>query len=409
MNIIVAPDSFKGSLTALEAADAIEQGIRHVLPEAEIVKFPLADGGEGTCEAMVLASEGRFVKEKVTGPLGEPVEATYGILGDDITGVIEMAQAAGLGLAPLDKRNPLITTTYGVGELMKAALSAGCTRLIVGLGGSATNDGGAGMAQALGARLLNEDRQELPPGGAALLDLAQVDVSKLDPRLENATVYAATDVTNLLIGPQGASAVYGPQKGATPEMVATLDRALNHYAEIIQRHLGVELRETSGMGAAGGLAAGLVAFCGAQVRSGASLVLQMLRFEEYLGPVDIIFTGEGRLDRQIEFGKAISGVALLAEKHQIPVVAFTGRLDIEPDKLAARGVRGVVPIVPGPMSEQEAMTGASDLLQAAAERTMRLLLLGRDLAQARWRDPDALDTAGGQAEAQGPALSEGEG
>jgi glycerate kinase len=208
-------------------------------------------------------------------------------------------------------------------------------------------------------------------------------------------------------------------------MVATLDRALNHYAEIIQRHLGVELRETSGMGAAGGLAAGLVAFCGAQVRSGASLVLQMLRFEEYLGPVDIIFTGEGRLDRQIEFGKAISGVALLAEKHQIPVVAFTGRLDIEPDKLAARGVRGVVPIVPGPMSEQEAMTGASDLLQAAAERTMRLLLVGRDLAQARWRDPDALHTArhttggqaGGQAEAQGPApsgaegppLSEGEG
>ena len=389
MNIIVAPDSFKGSLTALQAAEAIEQGIRHVLPDAEVVRFPLADGGEGTCEALVLASEGRFVQEKVTGPLGEPVEVTYGILGDDVTGVVEMAQAAGLGLVPPDRRDPLITTTYGVGELIKAALSAGCTRLVVGLGGSATNDGGAGMAQALGAKLIGSDGQELPRGGAALLDLERIDVSGLDPRLENAVVYAATDVTNPLVGPEGASAVYGPQKGATPEMVETLDRALNHWGEIIQRDLGVEVREMSGAGAAGGLAAGLVAFCGVEIRSGASLVLRTLRFEEYLGPADIIFTGEGRLDRQIEFGKAISGVALLAEKHQIPVVAFTGRLDIEPDKLAARGVKGVVPIVPGPLSEEEAMASASELLQAAAERTMRLLLVGRDLAQVRWRDPDA--------------------
>ncbi len=389
MNIIVAPDSFKGSLTALQAADAIEQGIRHVLPEAEVVKFPLADGGEGTCEAMVLASEGRFVQEKVTGPLGEPVVATYGILGDDVTGVVEMAQAAGLGLVPSDRRNPLITTTRGVGELMKAALSAGCTRLIVGLGGSATNDGGAGMAQALGAKLTDGDGQELPPGGGALLDLERVNLSGLDPRLRNVTIYAATDVTNPLVGPQGASAVYGPQKGATPEMVETLDRALRRYAYLIEQDLGVEVREMAGAGAAGGLAAGLVAFCGAEIRSGASLVLQMLRFEEYLGPADIIFTGEGRLDRQIEFGKAISGVALLAEKHQVPVVAFTGRLDIEPDKLAARGVRGVVPILPGPMSEEEAMANAGELLQAAAERTMRLLLVGRGLAEMGWHDPEA--------------------
>jgi len=384
VNIIVAPDSFKGSLTALQAAEAIEQGIRHVLPEAEVVKFPLADGGEGTCEAMVLASEGRFAQEKVTGPLGEPVVATYGILGDDVTGVVEMAQAAGLGLVPPDQRNPLITTTRGVGELMKAALSAGCTRLIVGLGGSATNDGGAGMAQALGAKLTDGDGQELPPGGGALLDLERVDLSGLDPRLRRVTIYAATDVTNPLVGPQGASAVYGPQKGATPEMVETLDRALRRYAYLLEQDLGVEVREVAGAGAAGGLAAGLVAFCGAEIRSGASLVLQMLRFEEYLGPADIIFTGEGCLDRQIEFGKAISGVALLAEKHQVPVVAFTGRLDIEPDKLAARGVRGVVPILPGPMSEEEAMANAGKLLQAAAERTMRLLLVGRGLAQMRW-------------------------
>jgi len=389
VNIIVAPDSFKGSLTALEAADAIEQGIRHVLPDAEVVKFPLADGGEGTCEAMVLASEGRFVQEKVTGPLGEPVVATYGILGDDVTGVVEMAQAAGLGLAPPDQRNPLITTTYGVGELMKAALSAGCTRLIVGLGGSATNDGGAGMAQALGAKLTGADGRELPRGGGALLDLERIDVSGLDPRLANVSIHAATDVSNPLVGPMGASAVYGPQKGATPEMVEVLDHALGRYAEVIQQYLGIEVREIAGAGAAGGLAAGLVAFCGAEIRSGASLVLQMLRFEEYLGAADIIFTGEGRLDCQIEFGKAISGVALLAEKHQIPVVAFTGWLSIEPDGLAARGVRGVVPILPGPMSEEEAMANAGELLQAAAERTMRLLLVGRGLAQMRWHDGEA--------------------
>jgi len=389
MNIIIAPDSFKGSLTALEAADAIEQGVRDVLPDAEIVKFPLADGGEGTCEAMVLASDGRLLREEVTGPLGEPVEATWGILGDDVTAVIEMAQAAGMGLVPPDRRDPLVTTTYGVGELIKVALEAGCTRVIVGLGGSATNDGGAGMAQALGAKLLGPGGEELARGGGALADLERIDAAGLDPRLENVQVYAATDVTNPLVGPEGASAVYGPQKGASPEMVEALERALERWAQVIQRDLGVEVRDLSGAGAAGGLAAGLVAFCGAEIRSGASLVLRMLRFEEFLASADVIFTGEGRLDRQIEFGKAISGVALLAEKHEVPVVAFTGQLEVEPDKLAARGVSGVVPIVPGPLSLEEAMSRADELLQAAAERAMRLLLVGRGLAEPRWQDPDA--------------------
>ena len=384
MNIIVAPDSFKGSLTAMQAADAIIQGIRDAMPEAEIVSFPLADGGEGTAEALVLATRGRFVKRQVTGPMGQPAEAMLGVLGDDVTGIVEMAQAAGLTLVPPHERNPLLATTYGVGELILAALDAGCTRVIVGLGGSATNDGGAGMAQALGARLLAANGSEIGRGGASLMSLDHIDTSGMDPRLGRVTIYAASDVTNPLCGPEGASAVYGPQKGASPQGVSMLDKALAHYADVIERDLQVDVREVSGAGAAGGLGAGLVAFCNAEIRSGASLVLQIMSFEDYLEAADVIFTGEGRIDRQIEFGKAISGVALLAEKHGVPVIAFTGSLEVEPAKLGRRGVHGVVPITPGPMNEDEAMAKAGELLQAAAERTMRLLMLGRGLGDGKW-------------------------
>jgi glycerate kinase len=384
MNIIVAPDSFKGSLTAMQAADAIVQGVRGVLPEAEIVPIPLADGGEGTVEALVLATRGRFVKRQVTGPMGEAVEATLGVLGDDVTGVVEMAQAAGLSLVPANQRNPLVATTYGVGELMLAALEEGCTKLIVGLGGSATSDGGAGMAQALGARLLDARGNEIRRGPASLLSLDRVDVSGLDPRLARAHIQAASDVTNPLCGPQGAAAVYGPQKGASPQMVGMLDKALSHYAEVVERDLQVDCREAPGAGAAGGLGFGLMAFCGAEIRSGASLVLSALRFEEFLEAADLVLTGEGRIDEQIQFGKAISGVALLAEKHSVPVVALTGSLALEEEKLARRGVAAVVPITPGPMVEEEAMARAGELLQAAAERTVRLLLLGRRLGNGGW-------------------------
>jgi glycerate kinase len=384
MNIIVAPNSFKGSLTALEAADAIVQGVRDVLPDAEIVSIPLADGGEGTVEALVRATEGKIAKAKVTGPMGEPVEAQFGLLGDDVTGVVEMAQAAGLSLVPPEKRDPLAATTYGVGELMLAALEAGCTQLIVGLGGSATNDGGAGMAQALGVRLLGREDIELGRGGAALLDLARIDMSGLDPRIRRTTSYAASDVTNPLCGANGASAVYGPQKGASEEVVATLDKALWHYGGIIAEQLGIEVRDLPGAGAAGGLGAGLVAFAGAKIRSGPSLVLELLRFEEYLPAADLVLTGEGKIDRHIEFGKAISGVALLAEKHGVPLIALTGWLTEEDHKLAERGVAAVMPITPGPIGEQEAMARAGELLQAAAERAMRLLVLGRRLGDGRW-------------------------
>jgi glycerate kinase len=384
MNIIVAPDSFKGSLTALEAADAIIQGVRDVLPDAEIVSIPLADGGEGTVEALVRATEGKIAKAKVTGPMGEPVEARFGLLGDDVTGVVEMAQAAGLFLVPPDKRNPLLATTYGVGELMLAALDAGCTQLIVGLGGSATNDGGAGMAQALGVRLLGPEGKEVGRGGAALMDLDRIDISGLDPRIPRTTIYAASDVTNPLCGPNGASAVYGPQKGASEEMVAMLDKALWHYGGVVSEQLQVEVRDLPGAGAAGGLGAGLVALAGAKIRSGPSLVLELLRFEEYLEAADLVLTGEGKIDRQIEFGKAISGVALLAEKHGVPVIALTGWLTEEDHKLAERGVAAVLPIAPGPIAEQEAMERAGELLQAGAERAMRLIVLGRQLGDGRW-------------------------
>ncbi|MFB3881991.1 MAG: glycerate kinase [Armatimonadota bacterium] len=384
MNIIVAPDSFKGSLTAMEAADAIVQGVRDVAPDAEIVSVPLADGGEGTMEALVRATEGRIAGATVTGPMGEAVEAHYGVLGDDVTGVVEMAEAAGLSLVPAEKRDPRVATTFGVGELMLAALDAGCTQLIVGLGGSATNDGGAGMAQALGARLLGPDGKELRRGGGALAELARIDVSRLDPRIPRTTIYAASDVTNPLCGPNGASAIYGPQKGADAQAVAELDKALWHYGGVIAEQLGVEVREMAGAGAAGGLGAGLIAFAGAKVRSGASLVLELLHFEEALEAADLVLTGEGRIDGQIEFGKAISGVALLAEKHGVPVVALTGCLAEDDEKLAKRGVAAVMPITAGPISEQEAMDRAGELLQAAAERVMRLMLVGRRLGDGRW-------------------------
>jgi glycerate kinase len=384
MNIIVAPDSFKGSLTALAAADAIVQGIRDVFPDAEIVSIPLADGGEGTVDALVRATEGKISQAEVTGPMGEPVEAHFGLLGDDVTGVVEMAQAAGLALVPPEKRNPLLTTTYGVGELMLAALDSGCRQLIVGLGGSATSDGGAGMAQALGVKLLGPGGAEVPRGAAGLASLEKVDMSGLDPRLQQTTIYAASDVNNPLCGPEGAAAVYGPQKGASEQMVRTLEAALGNLAAVIERDLGAEVRGLAGGGAAGGLGAGLVAFAGAEIRSGPNLVLELLQFEEFLPSADLVLTGEGKLDRQIEFGKAISGVALLAQKHEVPVIVFTGCLEEEEDELAERGISAVVPIAPGPIPEQDSMNRAGELLQAAAERAMRLLALGRELGDGRW-------------------------
>jgi len=280
MRFVIAPDSFKGSASAREVAQAIAEGLKAALPDAVCDLVPMADGGEGTVDALVAATGGRIVSVRVTGPLGEPVDAFFGVLGDGKTAVIEMAAAAGLHLVPPEKRNPMVTTTYGVGELMRAALDAGCRRLIIGIGGSATNDGGAGMAQALGVRLLDEKGDEIGFGGGALERLARLDLSDFDRRIWEAEILVACDVTNPLTGPNGASAVYGPQKGATPEMVRQLDANLRHYAAVLRRDLGVEVETVAGAGAAGGLGAGLLAFCRAQLRRGVELVIHAVRLPE---------------------------------------------------------------------------------------------------------------------------------
>ena len=387
MNIIIAPDSFKGSLTAVAAADAIEQGIRAVLPAAELVRVPLADGGEGTAQALVDATGGSMVQQRVLGPLREVVDAFFGVLGDDTTGVVEMAAASGLALVPVEQRDPRVTTTYGTGQLIAAALDRGCRKIIVGVGGSATNDGGAGMAQALGASLMEESGQQIGPGAAELSKLAKIALSHLDARIADTQFYVATDVDNPLCGPNGASAIYGPQKGATPEMVPELDAALAHYAKIIERDLKQEVAGRPGAGAAGGLGAGLMAFCGAQPRMGIAVVLEAVDFESYLEGADLVITGEGKIDGQTTYGKTLSGVGRLARRHGVPVIALAGSVQEEADRLAEVGVDAAVSVVPGPMSEDEAMARASLLLQDAAEKVMRLILTGREVGEGRWKMP----------------------
>jgi glycerate kinase len=373
MRFVIAPDSFKGSASAKEVAQAIADGLKVALPESEFDLVPMADGGEGTVDALVAATSGRIVTVKVTGPLGEPVEAFFGILGDGTTAVIEMAAAAGLHLVPPQKRNPLVTTTYGVGELIKAALDMGCRKLIVGIGGSATNDGGAGMAQALGAKLLDENGKEIGFGGGELGKLARIDLTGLDKRLEEAEILVACDVTNPLTGPNGASAVYGPQKGATPEMVKVLDENLRKFAEIIRRDLGVDVEHVPGAGAAGGLGAGLMAFCRAKLQRGIDLVIEAVKLDERVAKTDLVITGEGKLDFQTGFGKVPYGVAQVAKRHGKPVIAIVGQLGEGAEKCRDWGIDACFAIVNRPMSENEAITNALTLLSRTAEELGWLL------------------------------------
>lgn len=373
--IVIAPDSFKESLDAPQVAAAIAAGIKRVLPEVETVEVPLADGGEGLTTTLVAATGGRLMTATVTGPLGEPVTAKWGILGDGRTAVIEMAQASGLPLVPKEKRNPLYTTTYGTGELIRQALEEGCRRLIVGIGGSATNDGGAGMAQALGVRLLDQSGQDIPWGGIGLERLARIEMQDLDPRVKEAEILVACDVDNPLCGPRGASAVYGPQKGATPEMVRRLDAALAHLADIIARDLGLQVRDLPGAGAAGGLGAGLVAFLGATLRRGIELVMEAVNLEGVLAQgADLVITGEGEINSQTAHGKVPVGVARLASKYGIPVVALVGSIGEGAHAVFDHGIRGFMSIVPRPVSLAFCLENAAILLTEAAERLMRLLL-----------------------------------
>ncbi|MCS7223085.1 MAG: glycerate kinase [Armatimonadetes bacterium] len=366
MKIVVAPDSFKGCLSSVAVCQAIAAGIKEVLPNAIVDIVPMADGGEGTVDALVAATGGRKMSVMVTGPLGQPVEAFFGILGGGETAVIEMAAAAGLHLVPVSQRDPTKTTTYGVGELIRAALEYGCRRLIVGVGGSATNDGGAGMAQALGVRLLDADGKDLPFGGGALCRLQRIDLSGRDRRIATADVIVACDVTNPLTGPAGASAVYGPQKGATAEQVAFLDSCLRHYAQVIRSHLGTDVEKVPGAGAAGGLAAGLMAFCGARLQRGVELIIQTLGLEKRIQDADLVITGEGKLDHQTGFGKVPYGVAQVARKYHKPVVVIAGQVEIGHKVFSSWGVTACFSILNRIMSEEEAFKEAPQLLQETA-------------------------------------------
>ena len=379
MRIVIAPDSFKGSLSAQEVCDAIARGVLRAAPETVIDTVPMADGGEGTVQSLVDATGGELVMQHVTGPLGEPVTATFGLLGDGETAVIEMASASGLPLVPEGRRNPLVTTTRGTGELMRAALDRGRRKLLIGIGGSATNDGGAGMAQALGAALLDGNGRPIGPGGGALASLARIDLSGMDPRLAETEVVVACDVENPLTGARGASAVYGPQKGATPVMVRQLDANLSHFAEIIRRDLGKDVAEVPGAGAAGGLGAGLIAFTGASLRRGVEIVIEAVRLRERLRGADLVITGEGRTDGQTVFGKTPAGVARVAGELGIPVVGLVGSYSSDAGVVHAHGIDALVSILHEPITVAEAIAQGATLIERAAEELMRLLLVGQRL------------------------------
>ena len=375
MKIIIAPDSFKGCMSAEQAAKAMERGIRRALPQAECVLVPMADGGEGTVQSLVDATGGELLETTVTGPLGTPVRAQYGMLGDGRTAVIEMAAASGIAYVDERTRDPRITTTYGTGELVRDALDHGVTSFIIGLGGSATNDGGAGMAQALGVRLLDAQGGELPFGGAALADLAAIDVSGIDPRLGTADIRLASDVTNPLTGAQGASAVFGPQKGADDATVAQLDAALRHYAAVIRSKLGRDVESIPGAGAAGGLGAGFLAFTGAHMQSGVSLVVEATGLIQQAAGADWCFTGEGGIDSQTQYGKTPIGVAQ-AVKSSSPrccVVALAGTVGSGIEELYGKGIDAVFGIIPRAGSLEQVLAAGEWNLERCAENVSRLI------------------------------------
>ena len=375
MKIIIAPQSFKGSVSALEAAQAIERGVRRAEPEAETTLVPVADGGDGTLNVLVDNTNGEVFRSIVTGPLSHVVEAPWGVMGDGKTAVVEMARASGLALVPLRRRNPRTTTTRGTGEIIRQALEKGFTRIIVGLGGSATNDAGMGMASALGVKFLDAQGKSLPRGGAALARLAHVDISNLNPALKEVTIIGATDVTNPLCGPSGASAIYGPQKGASPETVAELDAALANFARVVQQDLGIDFlnEEWPGAGAAGGLGAGLLAFTGARLQSGIDMVCEVLNFDEHVRGADLVITGEGRADLSTIYDKSPVGVARKAGVFGVPTIILAGSLGDGYEELYNHGIAGVICIADRPMSFERSLARTEELLEGAAERTIRLL------------------------------------
>lgn len=376
MKIVIAPDSFKESMTAMEVSLAIEAGLQEVLDNnVTYVKVPMADGGEGTVQSLVDATGGSIQEVSVTGPLGNQVTAMYGLLGDGKTAVIEMASASGIHLVPVEKRDPVITTTLGTGELMLAALDKGVNRLIIGIGGSATNDGGAGMLQALGVKLLDDAGEIIPLGGGGLSRLAKIDVSGIDKRFCKVKVEVACDVDNPLTGPKGASAIYGPQKGATEKQIGELDKNLAHFAEVISRDVGMDIEHTPGAGAAGGLGAALLAFLDAELKRGGELVVDAVGLREHVQDADVVITGEGGINHQTIHGKTPICVAKAAKEYNVPVIALAGSLTNDYSNVYEAGIDAVFSIVPGPVTLEEALETGYENIKSTARNLGAVLKL----------------------------------
>lgn len=371
MKIVIAPDSFKGSLTAKQVAESIERGIRKVEKNIHIEKVPMADGGEGTVQSLVDATNGRVVYTKVFDPLMREIEAFYGILGDGSTAIIEMSAASGLPLISKEEKNPLITTTYGTGQLFMHALNQGCRSFIIGIGGSATNDGGVGMMKALGIRFIDSEGQDIGFGGGELDKIHTIDISGLDNRILDCSITVACDVDNPLCGPRGASRVFGSQKGATEEMVEVLDSNMAHYAKVIKSQLGISIIDVPGAGAAGGLGGGLMAFLKAKLRRGIDIVIDATGLEESIKEAALVITGEGSIDYQTQFGKTPYGVTMVAKKYGIPVIAIAGSIGKDAYALYEKGFNSIFSIVDKPMTLEEAIENSEILLENTAERIMR--------------------------------------
>ncbi|RBW69031.1 glycerate kinase [Bacillus taeanensis] len=375
MKVVIAIDSFKGSISSNDAAKAISSGIQDVYSEAEIISIPLADGGEGTVEALVEAANGKFITKEITGPLHEKVNAVYGLLGDNETAVIEVAAACGLPLIASDKRNPLLTTTFGVGELIKDAVNKGCRKFVIGLGGSSTNDAGVGMLQALGFRFLDQHGEEVGTGGQALNKVISIDLKSILPQLKDCTFRVACDVNNLLHGTNGAAYIFGPQKGATIDIVEELDNGLKHFADVVYQELGKDIHNISGAGAAGGLGAAFTGFLNASLQSGIELILDIVEMEKKMENADFVITGEGKLDGQTSMGKAPLGVSQLAAKQEIPVIALAGAVTKETEQLNEQGITSYFSIMNEPMSLEEAMNSETAFhnLRVTAKQLFQLI------------------------------------
>jgi glycerate kinase len=382
LQVLVAPSGFKESLEAEEVADCIETGVLRVAPGAQVMKAPMVDGGEGFTKALVGVTGGELHKLMVTGPVGEPVEACYGFLGGEgpPTAVLEMASAAGLSLVPRDVRDPSVTTTYGVGELMKAALEAGAERILVGCGDSGTTDGGAGMAQALGVRLLDAEGKKLGQGGGELTRLERIDFSVRDPRLEEVQIDVACNWHNILCGPEGVARVFGPQKGASPDEVENLAAALDNYAAVIERDLGLGVREMPGGGASGGLGTGLKALVGATLHPRYDIVSQYLEIEDRLEKADLVFTAEGGIDFQTPKGKIPAEIARRAKQFGLPVIAIVGTIGKDAQINHDYGIDAYVSMLQAPCTLEEAIEDARNLVTVCAEDVMRLVMLGQSIA-----------------------------